>query len=634
MAELKDALEIFEAIHDLISEHDDGLRASEEVYIPVRKCFDMLYDYIGEGEKKETSYHGEHGVEKWRLKERVYKEYEAMVQKVETELRTACESYHKGPRRLLRYEPYCAFMETYRMCMNDRGKPAYPTETEEKYLSIVVDEKMWTEICGHMEIQSNVDETYFKRQLNENFELKRSVIKLAIHRRRNLQEYRVYGVVEGVYNALFEVLDILQLQYINKPTRKTHAQMDQYAEDYLQGELHKYETHTPPLGIVKSGLTYTSREDKKKLMVDLISRVYALCREKSLQRSAHVEYKKFWEVVEVIYKKVLYKNMNGATSLNYSANEQLTTELERLLDESYDIFLKMREKYLNLGQRTFYQSLESAAVFLNTVMNRLDDGKVWQARVLKDGCWEMGGADGAMQRITVEHPMLKVAYTSKEEKHCFVRSFMGKLERQCQRTSELIPVEDVHMHAAFQTFHENVSAIANGATKMLELWKPTYDSWLKIEPEIQDTYDRWLKVEPEKREELLMHEKHLINIGVAVHFLESIAIDLAKVDFEWIIMFKLGNLQLKWAKKNRTCVVCLDREREVVLHPCRHYCLCIECSVRLRECPICRGRIEYTVDFDKVIREGQDFYLSTQFPEFGGYTRRLLMELETLGMSI
>jgi hypothetical protein len=295
----------------------------------------------------------------------------------------------------------------------------------------------------------------------------------------------------------------------------------------------------------------------------------------------------------------------------------------------------MRKKYIALGQKNAYQSLESAVVFLNTVMNRLDDGLVWQAHVLKDGCWEMIGRDGTWQRITVEHPMLKVIYASKEEKYCFVRSFMRELERQCQSTSELIPVEDKDMHAAFQTFHENVSAIAKGAKQMLESWKPTYDSWLKIEPEIQDTYERWLQVEPEKREELLMHEKHLINIGVAVQFLESIAIDLAKVDFEWIIMFKLGNLQLKWAKKNMTCVVCLDREREVVLHPCRHYCLCLECSNRLRQCPMCRRQIEYILDFATVLAEDPPrYFLSTQFPEAGGYTRRLLMELETLGMSI
>ena len=54
MSEVEDALKIFGSIHDLITSHDDGLRASQEVYKHVRKCFDMLYDYIGEGEKKET----------------------------------------------------------------------------------------------------------------------------------------------------------------------------------------------------------------------------------------------------------------------------------------------------------------------------------------------------------------------------------------------------------------------------------------------------------------------------------------------------------------------------------------------------------------------------------------------------
>jgi hypothetical protein len=50
---------------------------------------------------------------------------------------------------------------------------------------------------------------------------------------------------------------------------------------------------------------------------------------------------------------------------------------------------------------------------------------------------------------------------------------------------------------------------------------------------------------------------------------------------------------------------------------------------------MCRRRIEYTVDFATVIAEDQPKYFqSTQFPESGGYTRRLLMELETLGMSI
>ena len=132
--------------------------------------------------------------------------------------------------------------------------------------------------------------------------------------------------------------------------------------------------------------TYVSREDKKKLMVDLISTVYSLCREKSLQRSPHLQYENFWGKMEAIYENVLLTNARGVTSLNYSLSEQVIAELEGLLNESYGIFLEMRELYLKMGQHFVCKSLECAAVFLNTVMNRLDDEKEWQV-VMKDGCW-------------------------------------------------------------------------------------------------------------------------------------------------------------------------------------------------------------------------------------------------------
>ena len=43
-------------------------------------------------------------------------------------------------------------------------------------------------------------------------------------------------------------------------------------------------------------------------------------------------------------------------------------------------------------------------------------------------------------------------------------------------------------------------------------------------------------------------------------------------------------------EQNRLCVVCLDNEKQVLLRPCKHYCVCEVCSRRLRgECPICRS---------------------------------------------
>ena len=151
--------------------------------------------------------------------------------------------------------------------------------------------------------------------------------------------------------------------------------------------------------------TYVSREDKIKLMVDLISTVHSLCREKSLQRSPHVEYKNYWEKMEAIYEKVLLTNARGVTSLNYSSSGRVVTEVERLLNELYGVFMRMRELYLKMRQHFVYKSLECAAVFLNTVMNRLDDGKEWKVE-MKDGCWWMLGPDGTLQPITVENPKL------------------------------------------------------------------------------------------------------------------------------------------------------------------------------------------------------------------------------------
>ena len=137
--------------------------------------------------------------------------------------------------------------------------------------------------------------------------------------------------------------------------------------------------------------------------------------------------------------------------------------------------------------------------------------------------------------ITVENPMLEVTYVGKEEKYIFVGSFLRRLERECERTYELIPGEDVDMHAAFQTFLRNVSAIAKDATQMLELWEDTHDSWLEIEPEELDVTD-----------ETLIHIKYLLNISGKVHFLKAIVLDLSKYDFVWIVVFNFRDWSLWW----------------------------------------------------------------------------------------
>ena len=45
------------------------------------------------------------------------------------------------------------------------------------------------------------------------------------------------------------------------------------------------------------------------------------------------------------------------------------------------------------------------------------------------------------------------------------------------------------------------------------------------------------------------------------------------------------------AQEQKLCVICLDKERDMVLTPCFHLCVCTECSVPLTSCPLCRNVI-------------------------------------------
>lgn len=55
-----------------------------------------------------------------------------------------------------------------------------------------------------------------------------------------------------------------------------------------------------------------------------------------------------------------------------------------------------------------------------------------------------------------------------------------------------------------------------------------------------------------------------------------------------------ANEELSLERDKSLCVVCLDGNREVLLKPCNHYCLCSSCSEGLRECPMCKKRIQKT----------------------------------------
>lgn len=48
-------------------------------------------------------------------------------------------------------------------------------------------------------------------------------------------------------------------------------------------------------------------------------------------------------------------------------------------------------------------------------------------------------------------------------------------------------------------------------------------------------------------------------------------------------------------REKHTCIICFDRPRSIIIHPCRHMCICEECSsnwyTNLQRCPLCRQTI-------------------------------------------
>lgn len=45
------------------------------------------------------------------------------------------------------------------------------------------------------------------------------------------------------------------------------------------------------------------------------------------------------------------------------------------------------------------------------------------------------------------------------------------------------------------------------------------------------------------------------------------------------------------AVKEEECCVCMNEDATVLLLPCRHQCVCVNCRAMLETCPICRGAV-------------------------------------------
>ena len=47
--------------------------------------------------------------------------------------------------------------------------------------------------------------------------------------------------------------------------------------------------------------------------------------------------------------------------------------------------------------------------------------------------------------------------------------------------------------------------------------------------------------------------------------------------------------------KDFRCVICLQKDKNVIFLPCAHLASCVECSLALKNCPLCRKNVEASI---------------------------------------
>ncbi len=77
-----------------------------------------------------------------------------------------------------------------------------------------------------------------------------------------------------------------------------------------------------------------------------------------------------------------------------------------------------------------------------------------------------------------------------------------------------------------------------------------------------------------------LFEKHLLNIS-------DDEVKALKKDLQTKLQIIESTLH-----ERRKCVICCERDKSVVLLPCKHQSLCSECSEKVSECPLCKKPIQ------------------------------------------
>lgn len=85
--------------------------------------------------------------------------------------------------------------------------------------------------------------------------------------------------------------------------------------------------------------------------------------------------------------------------------------------------------------------------------------------------------------------------------------------------------------------------------------------------------------------------------------------------------------------EERLCVICLNKDRDTTVLPCRHMCMCHECAQELRKqtskCPICRNHVESLLHI-KMQQKPSNKQVAAAVAASGGDAAKLTDEFQKL----
>ncbi|XP_037088856.1 mitochondrial E3 ubiquitin protein ligase 1-like [Pollicipes pollicipes] len=130
------------------------------------------------------------------------------------------------------------------------------------------------------------------------------------------------------------------------------------------------------------------------------------------------------------------------------------------------------------------------------------------------------------------------------------------------------------------------------------------DEYVPAETSLAQSVWQWLQGERKQGlrdvEEMLVDGTHVTGYGELVRCERGLELRPPPGDLPYILTTRSEAALLSERRRRERagaavpeavqCVVCLSNPREVVVAPCQHVCLCVDCEERLdkRCCPVCR----------------------------------------------